>query len=223
MRPTRILVADPLPVFRSGVRALLARETDFEVIEASELDGVVQIVEAGCPDVALIDLDLPPHGGVEAVARLSLRCSSHTIVWSFSPDPETVFEAVRAGASGYLDKTISLTGLVRSLRGIMRGEAPLPRHLTFQLIEALHLARERESARERAAVLSAREREVLALVAGGLRNRQIAEALVISEFTVKRHMQNILQKLSLPSRRAAAAFHRSAFGEIAAGMARAAV
>jgi two-component system nitrate/nitrite response regulator NarL len=223
MRPMRVLVADPLPVFRSGVRALLARETDFEVIEASKLDDVIQIVDLECPDVALIDLDLPPHGGVEAVARLSRRCSSHTVVWSFGPDPDTVLEAVRAGASGYLDKTISLSGLVRSLRGIMRAEAPLPRNLTFQLIEALHGARQRESARERAAVLSAREREVLALVADGLRNRQIAEVLVISEFTVKRHMQNILQKLSLPSRRAAAAFHRTAFGEIAPDVARAAV
>jgi DNA-binding NarL/FixJ family response regulator len=81
------------------------------------------------------------------------------------------------------------------------------------MIDALHLLEERMSARERAAVLSAREREVLACVARGARNKQIASSLFISEFTVKRHVQNILQKLELPSRRAAAAFYWAAFDE----------
>lgn len=207
---SRILVADPLPIFRSGVKALLARETDFEVVEAANLSEVGLIVEAGCPDVALIDLALPPFGGVEAVARLSRRCRAHTIVWSFSPDDDAVLDALRVGASGYLHKTISPVGLVRALRGIEHGEAPLSRDLASRMIEALHRSTERDSARERSSVLSAREREVLDLVADGARNRQVAEALVISEFTVKRHMQNILRKLDVPSRRAAAAFYRTA-------------
>jgi DNA-binding NarL/FixJ family response regulator len=213
MSPTRILVADALPIFRSGVTALLARETDFDVVEANDLAGLVRVVEEECPDIALIDLDLPPAGGVEAVARLARRCYCQSVVWSFDPNEHTVLNAVRAGASGYLHKTISAAGLVRALRGIAHGEAPMSRDLAGQMIEALHHLHERDSARERATVLSSREREVLELVAQGARNRQIAEALVISEFTVKRHMQNILRKLDLPSRRAAAAFHETAYGE----------
>jgi DNA-binding NarL/FixJ family response regulator len=134
------------------------------------------------------------------------------VVWSFDPAPQTVLDAVRAGASGYLHKEIAPQGLVRSLRGIVRGEAALARDLACRMIEALHRLEKTQRARERAAALSVREREVLSLVAGGARNRQVATALTISEFTVKRHMQNILEKLGVPSRRAAAALYRSAYG-----------
>jgi DNA-binding NarL/FixJ family response regulator len=135
------------------------------------------------------------------------------IVWSFEATRETVLSAIRAGASGYLHKEISPQGLVRSLRGVVEGEAPLSRDLATLMIQALHALEEQTTARERAAVLSAREREVLNLVALGARNREIAASLFISEFTVKRHMQNILQKLELPSRSAAAQFYRAAFEE----------
>ena len=212
MRRTRILVADPLRIFRAGVRNLLARESDFEVVEAGTLDEVLAAVEHDCPDISLIDLELPPLGGVAAVQRLARRCSTHMIVWSFEPSRETVLSAVRSGAHGFLHKEISPEGLVRALRGVVQGEAPLSRDLASLMIDALHGFDARASARDRAGVLSSREREVLDLVAQGARNKQIAAELVISEFTVKRHVQNILQKLELPSRRAAAAFYGTAFG-----------
>lgn len=211
MRHTRILVADSLPIFRAGVRNLLARESDFVVVEATRLEDVLAAVADECPDIALVDLNLPPSGGVAAVARLSEACPTHTIVWSFEANPAIVLAAIRAGASGYLHKEISPGGLVRSLRGVVRGEAPLARDLATLMIGALHGLEERDRAREKAAILSPRERQVLSYVARGARNRQIAQALYISEFTVKRHMQNIFQKLGLPSRRAAAAFYESAF------------
>ena len=212
MRRTRILVADPLRIFRSGVRNLLARESDFEIVEAASLDEVVAATRVDCPDIALIDLELPPGGGIAAARHLAQRCTTYTILWSFEPTRETVLGAVRAGAHGFLHKEISASGLVRALRGVVQGEAPLSRDLASMMIEALHGLDERDRARERAAVLSMREREVLEFVAQGARNKQIAQALTISEFTVKRHMQNILQKLELPSRRAAATFYRTAFG-----------
>jgi two-component system, NarL family, nitrate/nitrite response regulator NarP len=212
MRRTRILVADATPIFRTGVRNLLVRESDFDVAEADDLHDVEAEIELGCPDIALIDLELPPLGGVAAVRALSKACSTHMIVWSFEPTPDSVLSAIRAGASGYLHKEITPHGLVRALRGVVEGEAPLSRDLATLMIDALHAFEAQTSARERASVLSAREREVLDLVARGARNRDIAESLFISEFTVKRHMQNILHKLELPSRRAAAAFYRSAFG-----------
>ena len=212
MRRTTIVVADSLRIFRSAVRDLLARESDFEVIEVGTLDDLFASIGTDCPDIALIDLELPPLGGVAAVQRLAERCGCFTIVWSFEPSRDTVLAAVRAGAHGFLHKDISPEGLVRALRGVVQGEAPLSRDLASLMIEALHGLDERTHALERAAVLSSREREVLALVADGARNKQIAAALEISEFTVKRHVQNILQKLDVPSRGAAAAFYRTAFG-----------
>ena len=212
MRRTRILVADPLRIFRAGVRNLLEREGGFVVIEAGTVAEVTDAVALECPDVALLDLELPPLGGVAAVQQLSRRCNTHLVVWSFEPTRETVLEAIRSGAHGFLHKEISAEGLVRALRGVVRGEAPLSRDLASLMIDALHGFDERQRARDRIAVLSSREREVLEYLAQGHRNKQIAHELTISEFTAKRHVQNILQKLELPTRRAAAHFYRTAFG-----------
>ncbi len=211
MRRSRILVADSVPIFRSAVRTLLARESDFEVDEVANLGQLAEIAAVDCPDVALIDLDLPPEGGIAAVEYLARGCETDTIVWSFDPTRESVLAAVSAGASGYLHKEISPTGLVRALRGVVHGEAPLSRDLATLMIDALHGLEARDRARERLAALSVREREVLSLLARRARNREIAAYLSISEFTVKRHVQNILQKLALPSRQAAAEFYRVAF------------
>src|ERR687887_2887535 len=149
----QILVADSLTIFRAGVRNLLTRESDLDVVEAANFDEVAAHVGCGCPDIALIDLELPPNGGVEAVRLLSQRCSTHMIVWSFAPTRETVLAAVRAGADGYLHKEISPAGLVRSLRGVIHGEAPLSRDLATLMIEAIHTLEERDRTRERLSVL----------------------------------------------------------------------
>jgi two-component system, NarL family, nitrate/nitrite response regulator NarL len=212
VRRTRILVADSLNIFRAGVRNLLSRESDFAVTEAGDLDELRELVEAEPPDIALVDLGLPPAGGIAAVRELARQSSVFTIVWSLEASSEDVLEAVRAGAHGFLHKEISPQGLVRSLRGVVQGEAPISRDLAGLMIDALHGLDERNRARDRAGALSTRERQVLDLIAQGAQNKQIATALTISEFTVKRHVQNILQKLELPSRRAAAAFYLTAFG-----------
>jgi two-component system nitrate/nitrite response regulator NarL len=176
---------------------------------------VQHVVDERCPEIALVDLELPPFGGVAAVEWLAERCTTCTIVWSFEPARETVLAAVRGGASGYLRKDITPEGLVRSLRGAVSGEAPLSRDLATLMIEAIHKFKDREGARDRLSALSARECEVLEHVACGARNREIASHLTISEFTVKRHMQNILGKLELRSRREAGDFYRAANLELA--------
>ena len=219
MSRTKVLVADPLAIFRAGVHNLLRRERDFAVVEAADLRAVQHVVDTQYPDIALIDLELPPVGGVAAVEWLGEHCTTHTIVWSFEPTRETVLAAVRGGASGYLRKDISPDGLVRSLRGVASGEAPLARDLATLMIEAIHEFSDREGTRERLFTLSSRECEVLEHVACGARNRQIASELTISEFTVKRHVQNILEKLELRSRREAADFYRAANAYLA-GVAR---
>jgi DNA-binding NarL/FixJ family response regulator len=214
----RVLVADGAPLFRSGVRHLLTREGDFVLTEAADFDELMQAMEHEAPEIALIDLDLPPSGGVAAVAHLAAQKTARLVVWGFEAEREQVLDALTAGADGFLDKAISPTGLMRALRGMSRGETPLPRELVTVVVDAVHDFEARDRARERLVVLSAREREVLALVANGARNRQIADELSISEFTVKRHMQNILQKLDLSSRTAAAAFYRTALdGAVTAG------
>jgi DNA-binding NarL/FixJ family response regulator len=178
----------------------------------------MQVMEHEAPEIALIDLDLPPSGGVAAVAHLAAQKTARLVVWGFEAEREQVLDALTAGADGFLDKAISPTGLMRALRGMSRGETPLPRELVTVVVDAVHDFEARDRARERLVFLSAREREVLALVANGARNRQIADELSISEFTVKRHMQNILQKLDLSSRTAAAAFYRTALdGAVTAG------
>jgi two-component system nitrate/nitrite response regulator NarL len=204
---TRVCIADAVTVFRAGVREVLLREKDFDVIEAADLADLEDALRVGV-DIVLVDRELPPSGVTAAISSAKGRCSE-IIVWSLRPDPEEVFAAIRAGATGYLRKEISAAGLVRSLRGASRGESPLPRDLAALMIDGLHAAESGARTRELAAVLSMREREVLVHVAQGSRNKQIATALTISEFTVKRHVQNILHKLELPSRRAAAAFYSS--------------
>jgi DNA-binding NarL/FixJ family response regulator len=210
----RVLVADGAPLFRSGVRHLLTREGDFVLTEAADFDELIQAMEHEAPEIVLIDLDLPPSGAVAAVGHLAAQSAARLVVWGCEAEREQVLEALTAGADGFLDKAISPTGLMRALRGMSRGETPLPRELVTIVIDAVHDFEARDRARDRVVVLSAREREVLALVATGARNRQIAEELSISEFTVKRHMQNILQKLNLKSRTAAGAFYRALDGGV---------
>ena len=211
MRRTRVLVADPVRIFRAGVRNLLRREHDFEVIEAAQLSDLEALTDDG-PDIALIDLQFPPFGAITALNWLRNRCDACSIVWSLKPSRDVVLDVLSAGADGYLNKEISRAGLVRSLRGAIQGEAALSRELTMFVVEELRGLEQRDRTRERIYLLSGREREILYYVAQGLRNRQIAATLAISEYTVKRHIQNILGKLDLASRVAAAEFYREAVG-----------
>jgi DNA-binding NarL/FixJ family response regulator len=211
-RSARVVVADPARDFRVGVRNLLERDGGFAVVESASLAETVVAVREAPADIVLLDVDLPPAGAVSAVEQLARVCDSYIVVWSFEPSREEVLRAVRLGAHGYLHKEISPGGLVRALRGVALGEAPISRDLATLMIDALHGLDERRRARDQFAKLSSREREVIDLVAQGARNKEIAAVLAISEFTAKRHVQNILQKLELPSRRAAAAFYLTALG-----------
>jgi two-component system nitrate/nitrite response regulator NarL len=208
---TRILVADPQLIFRSGIRSLLTGRPEFELVEAANTVELEAAVREQRPDVGLIDLNLPPDGGVAALRLLLEIRPIPVVIWSFEPTPEVVLTAIRAGASGYLRKELSPDALLRALHGLLDGHPPLDRDFASLLIRELQHVGERERAWEQAATLSAREREVLELVAAGASNRDVAAELFISELTVKRHMQNILRKLQVPSRVAAAAFYREAF------------
>lgn len=204
--PARIALADPFPVFRLGVRTILAETGEFDVSEAASLDELEELLAVRpSPDLALIDLDLPPTSASDAVAILC-RNNVAPVVWAKRSrlSADLVFELVRAGAMGVLTKEISSVGLVRALRGAIDGEAALGRETTWLLIQGAQASNVTSEA-QRAPALSARELEVLGLVAEGRSNKAIAVHLALSEFTVKRHVQNILRKVGARSRSEASA------------------
>jgi DNA-binding NarL/FixJ family response regulator len=206
MRRPLVVVADISAVFRAGLRVVAERDGTFGVCEAEDLDGLLAAVSLEKPELAVIDFDLPPLGGPAAVERLAKGPRPiGALVWSLRPSPDDVLAAVVAGALGFVSKTIAPPDLLAALRRVLVGDPALEPELGGLLIAAVQRARDEQRARE--SMLSQRERHVLELVANGLRNREIADALQISEFTVKRHVQNILRKLGLPSRRAAAALY----------------
>lgn len=221
MNRTRVLVADSLSIFRAGVRNVLAREGDFDVVEAGTTDEVLRVASTERPEIALVDLDLPAEGGIATVERLVDGGDVCPILWSFQPTREAVLEGICAGAFGFLEKNVSTPALVQALRAVASGEPALAPRLGSLLIEALHGFDRRRQARERLRSLSSRELQVLELVSRGAPNKQIAAELTISEFTVKRHVQNILDKLEVGSRRTAAECFAAAFGpDTALGFAR---
>ena len=208
-RGTTVLIADPLSMFRVGVRAVVENSALFAVVEARTLDEAIEAVEPEGAAIALIDLRLPPLGGIEAAAQLSRRAETRAVVWSSAPTPENVLAALRNGAAGYLDKRIAPPELIQSLRSIAAGQVPLSRDVVGVPTGAPDSSRELGGQGADLLTLSVREHEVLEHVATGSRNREIADELGISEFTVKRHVQNVLRKLGVPSRSAAASFYRS--------------
>ncbi len=214
--PITLILADAGPMFRLGLRALLSEYQEFEIEEAEDLETLVSLVDrAHPPATALIDLDLPPAGGLAAVARV---CDSGAapVVWCSGSrlTPDVVFELVRSGAVGILRKEIAPNGIVRSLRAAANGEATLPRDPATGLLARIQSLNAPSKSRPAIETLSGREREVPELVAVGDSNKAIARKLFISEFTAKRHVQNVLNKLAVHRRQDAASRLRE---EVAAG------
>jgi NarL family two-component system response regulator LiaR len=201
------VVVDDQAIVRRGIKALLATEADLEVVgEASSGEEALRLLERLRPDVALMDLVMPGIGGLEAIRRLAERDVGTRIVvlTSFATD-ENVFPAIKAGALGYLLKDSEPEDLVRAIRQVHRGEASLHPEIAHKVLLELNRTRTRPQSRT-VDPLTARETEVLKLVAGGLDNRQIAERLVVGETTVRTHVSSILAKLQLASRTQAALY-----------------
>jgi DNA-binding NarL/FixJ family response regulator len=209
-----VIVADPVPLYRLGLRALLDEHGEFEIREAGDLATLVEVAaRVRPPATALVDLDLPPAGGAAAVGELR-EYALAPVVWCSGArlTPDVVYELVRCGAVGILRKEVPPRGVVRALRAAGRGEAPLPRDLVTGLLQRIQSLSGPLASRPPIAALSGREREVLALVAEGHSNKTIAGKLYISEFTAKRHVQNVLGKLALHSRQDAAQRFREEVG-----------
>jgi two-component system nitrate/nitrite response regulator NarL len=208
----RLILADSHAMLRTGVRVLLQGEPQLEIVEAADAHELLEhAAQAPAPSAALIDLDLPPQGATAAVSCLR-DYSVAPVVWSHGSrlTPDVVYEVVRSGAVGVLRKEIAPSGLVRSLRTIANGQAPLSRDLAALLVARIHSLDSQMLAATQVAALSSREQQVLALIADGRSNKMIAAELSISESTAKRHVQTVLNKFSLHNRRDAAERFRAA-------------
>ncbi len=209
MEPVRVLLVDDHPQFRSGLRALLATAPDVEVCgEAASGEEAIAVVAARPPDVVLLDLTMPGMGGVAATERI-VAASPHArvLVLSMSDDDDSVFAALRAGARGYLVKGAGRAEILRSVRSVALGEAVLGPTVAARLASFLAAGPGRPDDPP-FPELTAREREVLGLVARGLTNPQIAAELGIGGKTVRNHVSNLLAKLQVADRTAAAALAR---------------
>ncbi len=207
--PIRVLLADPHALFRRGVRLVLEDEADIEVVgEAGDgLDAVERIVEL-TPDLVLMDVGMPGVSGIEATRRVRAAVPSVKVaILTVSEQDEDLFAAVRAGATGYLLKEVSIEELPEAVRAVARGHSLISPSMASRLLTEFNvLSRRVEEQRGNVPRLSDRELEVLRLVARGLSNRDIAAELVIAENTVKNHVRNILEKLQLRSRMEAAMY-----------------
>ncbi len=205
----RVLLADPHALFRRGVRMVLDEEADIEVVAecADGLDAVDRITEL-VPDLVLIDVTMPGISGIEATRRArSLVPNVKVAILTVSEADDDLFAAVRAGATGYLLKEVSIEELPEAVRAVARGQSLISPSMASRLLTEFNaLSRRVEEQRGTAPRLSDRELEVLRLVARGLSNKDIAAELVIAENTVKNHVRNILEKLQLRSRMEAAMY-----------------
>jgi DNA-binding NarL/FixJ family response regulator len=197
----RILVADDHAPFRAGLRALLGSAPELEVI-GEAVDGVEAVRLAGelQPDVVMMDLNMPRLGGIEATRQI-LDASPHisVLVLSMAQDDDAVFAAVQAGARGYLLKGALQAEILRAVNAVMSGEAIFGPAIAMRLANYFRGRQERDP-RQAFPELTAREVEVLGLLAEHRTNGEIARHLHISPKTVRNHVSNILTKLQLASR-----------------------
>lgn len=207
----RILLVDDHTLFRSGLKALLSRQPDFEIVgEASDgLEGV-KLAEQLNPDLVLLDLDMPVMSGTEALAQmLASNRELPVVMLTVSEDAEDLKEAFVLGARGYLVKNIDAEYLVNSVRQVVAGESVMSPEMTSKFvngIRAKHLSLMPEVRPETVKSLTERERQILGCLAQGASNREMANLLNMSESTVKAHLQRIMRRFDFSSRVQAAVF-----------------
>lgn len=210
MKKIRVLLADDHHLFRDGLARILNSQPNFEVV-GEAVNGLEAAAQAGKlkPDLILMDVGMPDCDGLEATQRIKKDMPEMTIVMlTVSDESDTLFEAIRNGAQGYLLKSIYCDEMLPLLAGAVQGEAAITPSLAGRMLEEFRrIDRQNSADREDALpTLTVREKEVLALVASGASNKETAEQLNLSIHTVKTHIRKILEKLHLTNRYQAASF-----------------
>lgn len=209
--PIRLLIVDDHNLFRQGLIRILGDYAQFQIVgQAANGQDAVALAGQLQPDVVLMDVNMPVLSGPEAVRQMQARFPGLPVVMlTVSERDEDLFDAIRAGAQGYLLKNVGATELIDALQRVHEGEAILAPSMARRLLAEFRTLAEtapKEPAPIQLEALSERELEVLRLVAQGLSNKAIADSLNLSEHTVKTHLANILEKLHLRSRAHAAAY-----------------
>jgi DNA-binding NarL/FixJ family response regulator len=204
VEPVRVLIVDDHALFRRGLQMVLEGETDIDVVgEASDGQEAIERAENTTPDVVLMDVRMPKRSGIEATRTIKDTLPSTKILMLTISDEEAdLYEAIKAGASGYLLKEISIEEVADAVRAVHAGQSLISPSMASKLLNefAAMVKRRDERTQVPGPRLTTRELEVLKLVAKGLNNRDIGSELFISENTVKNHVRNILEKLHLHSR-----------------------
>lgn len=205
MTKARICIAEDVQLFREGLVNLINQQPDLEIVGEAE-DGleILSLARDLKPDLILMDINMPICDGIEATALVHEMLPDMTILILTSlEDDEKLLKAVKAGASGYLLKSASSQGFLRSIRGALDGEAILPRKLSIRLLEE-YVAASRELNANKPGVhsptLTFREIEVLRFIARGLTNQEIADTMNVSVYTIKSHVRNLIDKLGAKNR-----------------------
>ena len=204
----RVLIADDHPPTRAGVKEALERDGFVVCAQAPDAGSAIEAAKRERPDVCLLDINMPGDGVYAAEVIAHEVPDTAVVMLTVSRSDDDLFNALRAGASGYLLKDIDPVRLPLALRGVLEGEAALPRRLVTLLIEEF---RERKRRRRiplvgrRSVELTDRESEVLELMRQGLTTLEIGDRLFISPVTVRTHVSSILRKLHVPTREAAVA------------------
>jgi DNA-binding NarL/FixJ family response regulator len=198
-----VLIADEQSLFRQAVRSALETEDDLTVVaEAGDGLEAIEAADRFSPHIALIDTELPKVNGISATRTMRERVPGcKVLVLSNHQDQAALFDAMQAGANGYLTKAIPLAELIEATRAVLRGETIVPPAMLGDLLSQLVQSKERQNeVLRRLSRLTRREREVLALLVEGADNDVVAQRLVISPETARTHIQNILSKLDVHSR-----------------------
>ena len=204
--PIRTLIVDDHALFRRGLEIVLVSEPDIEVVgEAGDGAEAVGKASESLPDVVLMDVKMPRSSGLEACRAIKeVAPSAKIIILTMSDEEEDLFEAIRAGASGYLLKDIPLDEVAEAVRAVHGGQSLISPSMAGKLLTEFATLAKRDTEEPPQQVpapkLTDREMQVLKLVARGMNNRDIAKELFISDNTVKNHVRNILEKLQIHSR-----------------------
>jgi two-component system response regulator NreC len=197
----RIVLADDHHVLRAGLKSLLERQRDFTVVgEASDGRELLRLVEELTPDVVITDISMPRLNGTEATSQIAAKYpATRVIVLSMHSDEAYVLRALKAGARGYLVKESAEADLMTAVRTVHAGKAFFSPSVSALLVEDYVRQMRDRGVEDSYELLSPREREVLQLIAEGQSNKEIAQSLAVSVYTVETHRGNILQKLNLHS------------------------